>query len=255
MKIGILGAAFDAHSSYLRGPAQGPSEIRRAFHSPSANYWSESGMDLGQDGLFADSGDVAEYEAIRPAVTRILECGDKPLVLGGDHSITYPVLQAVAAKHRNLTILHIDAHADLYDEFEGSRLSHACPFARILEEGLAARLVQMGIRTLSRHQREQAERFGVEVHEMRDGVPRIDVSGPTYLSLDLDALDPAFAPGVSHHEPGGFSTRQVIELIQQGGGEWIGADIVELNPARDVNGVTAMTAAKLFKEIAAKLLA
>lgn len=255
MKIGILGAAFDAHSSFLRGPAQGPAEIRKAFHSPSANYWSESGLDLGQDGLFTDSADVAEYDAIRPAVARILENGDKPLVLGGDHSITYPVLQAVAARHPKLTILHVDAHADLYDEFEGRRLSHACPFARIMEEGLAGRLVQVGIRTLSRHQREQAKRFGVEVHEMRNGVPRISVRGPLYLSLDLDALDPAFAPGVSHHEPGGFSTRQVIELIQGCGGEWVGADIVELNPLRDINGVTAMAAAKLLKEIAAKLLA
>src|SRR5690606_28940578 len=108
------------------------------------------------------------------------------------------------------------AHADLYDDFEGNPHSHASPFARIMEHRLAKRLVQVGIRTLNPHQREQAKHFGVEIIEIKDWNDNQTFSfeGPLYISLDMDALDPAFAPGVSHHEPGGFSTRQVLNIIQ-----------------------------------------
>ena len=157
-----------------------------------------------------------------------------------------------------IDVVHIDAHSDLYDELHGDRLSHACPFSRIMEEGLVSRLVQLGIRTLNAHQRAQAERFGVEVFEMRDWRPEdglpADLAGPLYLSLDLDALDPAFAPGVSHPEPGGLSTRQLLDILQALPAPLIGADLVELNPLRDPLGLTARVAAKLLKEIAARLL-
>ena len=96
------------------------------------------------------------------------------LTLGGDHAITYPILRAYGPHYPDLTILHIDAHPDLYDELEGDRLSHACPFARIMEAGLARRLVQVGVRTLNPHQRQQAERFGVKIFEMR----RLDAFRP-----------------------------------------------------------------------------
>nr|NIV28320.1 agmatinase [Anaerolineae bacterium] len=150
----------------------------------------------------------------------------------------------------------LDAHPDLYDEIEGNRYSHGCPFARIMEESLVTRLVQVGIRTMNPHQRAQAERFGVEVHEMRDWRPgtAFDFGGPVYLSLDLDVLDPAFAPGTSHHEPGGLSTREVLELIQNLRAPIVGADIVELNPKRDPLGITAMAAAKLLKEVVAGMV-
>jgi arginase family enzyme len=130
------------------------------------------------------------------------------------------------------------------------------PFARIMEEGLATRLVQVGIRTMNPHQRAQAERFGADVIDMRHWRPglRPDLDGPVYLSLDLDALDPAFAPGVSHHEPGGLSARDVLRLIQDAPGTLVGADIVEYNPARDLNGVTAMLVAKCLEELLARLL-
>ena len=142
------------------------------------------------------------------------------------------------------------------DEFEGDRFSHACPFARVMENHLADRLVQVGIRTLTPHLRAQAERFGVEVIDMHAFASgqRPEVDGPVYLSLDLDALDPAFAPGVSHWEPGGLTTRDVITIIQSLGGRLIGADVVEYNPVRDPSGVTAMVAAKLVKEIASRML-
>ena len=109
----------------------------------------------------------------------------------------------------------------------------------------------MGIRAMNPHQQAQVQRFGVEVIAMRDYHPglALDLDGPLYLSLDLDALDPAFAPGVSHHEPGGLSVRQVLDVLARVEGGLVGADVVELNPDRDINGMTAAVAAKLVKEL------
>lgn len=257
----LLGVPYDAASSYLRGAAEAPPLIRSALASPSSNSWSESLMDLGAAGVLRDAGDVDvsgddPRGAIERAAHDVIEKEGLPLSLGGDHSITFPLLRAVRRAHPRLTVLHIDAHADLYDEFDGDRYSHACPFARAMEEGLADRLVQVGIRTLNAHQRAQAERFRVEVIDMRAwtaGV-RPSVSGPVYVSLDLDALDPAFAPGVSHWEPGGLDVREVVSLVQGLGGRLVGADVVEYNPLRDPSGVTAYVAAKLVKELASRML-
>ena len=176
-----------------------------------------------------------------------------PIFLGGDHMVTFPIVAGLAAVHGPLNILHFDAHPDLYDDFAGDPLSHASPFARIMERGLATRLVQVGIRTLNRHCREQGERFGVEMVEMRGFAPdRVPIpSAPLYISIDLDALDPAFAPGVSHHEPGGLSVRDILAVLDRVSGPLVGADIVEYNPTRDINGMTAVVAAKLVKELAA----
>ncbi len=261
--VHLLGVPNDANSSFLKGTAGAPPAIRQALHSPSSNLSTESGLDLGEElasgERLRDAGDLppgVPFPAIEEAVAEILEHGERVLALGGDHAIAYPILRAYGRRHERLNLLQLDAHPDLYDQLDGNRLSHACPFARIMEEGLAGRLVQVGIRTLNRHQREQAERFGVEVHEMKDwplGAP-LAFDGPLYLSLDLDVLDPAFAPGVSHLEPGGLSVREVIGLIQNLGAPLAGADLVEYNPARDPTGVTARVAAKLLKEIAARML-
>ncbi|MCH8276098.1 MAG: arginase family protein, partial [Bacteroidetes bacterium] len=172
------------------------------------------------------------------------------------HSITYPILRAYSRKYSQLTVVQLDAHPDLYDELDGNRLSHACPFARVMEEKLISRLMQIGVRTMNPHQRHQAERFLVEIVEARlwslEALATID--GPVYLTLDLDVLDPAFAPGVSHHEPGGLTTRDVLGIIQKMPGKIVGADIVEYNPDRDPVGVTAMVGAKFLKEIVARML-
>ena len=257
-----LGIPFDENSSYLKGPALAPQKIRDAFHSDSTNYWSENGIDLKVDNRWADAGDLtlsampAAFSEIEKGIAYQLEKNNSVLSLGGDHSITYPIIKAFAKKYKGLNILHIDAHGDLYDDFEGNKFSHACPFARIMEEGLASRLLQVGIRTYNAHQRDQMKRFGVEAIEMKDWKDGtvLTFDGPLYISLDLDALDPAFVPGVSHYEPGGFSVRQVLSIIQNLKADLVGADIVELNPTRDINGVTAMVAAKFFKEILVKLL-
>jgi arginase len=259
--INLLGIPLDENSSFLRGPALAPRKILEALRSDSSNLSSENGFDLGasEGSLWCDAGDLilpsghAALEAIQAGVTSILERDESVLSLGGDHSVSLPIVRAHAKKFGPLEVLHLDAHPDLYDELDGNRFSHACPFARMLEEGLISRLVQVGIRTMNPHQRVQAERFGVEVIEMRHFDPnlKLEFRGPLYLSLDLDVLDPAFAPGVSHHEPGGLCTREMLNILHNLEQRPVGADLVEYNPTRDVNGVTAMVAAKLAKELVA----
>jgi agmatinase len=260
--VALVGVPWDEHSSFLRGAALAPTAIRAALRSPSTNLSTESGLDLGTDPRFRDAGDLeipageAAVGAIERGVARLLASGDRVLALGGDHATSYPLLRAHAARHSGLSVVHLDAHPDLYDVFEGDRLSHACPFARILEEKLVRRLVQVGIRTSNAHQRAQADRFGVATIAMKDWRPDlvVEADGPVYVSVDLDVLDPAFAPGVSHPEPGGLSTRDAIGLLQRLRGRVVGADLVELNPTRDPDGLTARVAAKLAKELLARLL-
>lgn len=263
-RVVLLGIPYDAGSSLLRGAAAGPGAIREALWSPAGNSWTENGIDLGSAAL-DDEGDLrfedgepgeAARRRIEEAAAGIAGSGRAPLLLGGDHSVTYPVLRGFRRHHPRLTVLHLDAHPDLYHEFEGDRYSHACPFARVLEEGLADRLVQVGIRTMNGHQRDQARRFGVEVLEMRDGADRraLGLEGPVYISLDLDVLEPGLAPGVSHREPGGLTVREVLSLVHGSGGRLVGADVVELNPANDPTGITARVAAKLVKELAGRML-
>ena len=257
----VIGIPFDAHSSYLRGTADAPSKIREALRCDASNSWTETGIDLGIAGAYKDAGDLQfsekdAFAAIEAGVSALLHEGQRPVSLGGDHSITFPIVKAVAARYPGLTIFHFDAHPDLYDEYEGNRFSHACPFARIMEAGLAKRLVQVGIRTMNRHQREQAEKFGVEVVEMR-ALPadkKLRAPGPVYISFDMDVLDPAFAPGVSHREPGGMTVREAIAHLHAIKGEIVGADIVEYNPTQDVAGITATVAAKILKEILGKMI-
>lgn len=257
-KLALIGIPFDGNSSYLRGAAEAPARIREALRSDSTNTWAEDGTDIAEQ--LHDLGDVAFATSADPmaAITEFtsgaLSENFRPIILGGDHSLTYATVSAFAKVYPDLSILHFDAHPDLYDEFQGSRYSHACPFARIMEAKLARRLVQIGIRTANAHQRQQAKRFGVETLEMkawRGKLPKLDP--PVYVSFDLDVLDPAYAPGVSHHEPGGMTTREAIAAIQSITADIVGADVVELNPQRDPLGATAMCAAKIVKELAARM--
>jgi arginase len=256
--IALIGMPFDDHSSFLKGPAKAPPLIIEAIESDSANYFTEDMMDLADhsDVCWLGNAPLQDYSDIESIIAEILKRGAIPFSMGGDHSITYPILRALAASYPSLSILHFDAHGDLYDSLGGNRHSHASPFARIMEEGLAQALTQVGIRTLNDHQQTQVSKFGVKVIDMRNWSPDIDLnlSGPVYLSFDMDVLDPAFAPGVSHHEPGGFTTREVLRMIQKLDLNIVGLDLVEYNPDRDLNGVTAMTAAKIIKELLAKLL-
>lgn len=172
-KIGVLGIAFDENSSYKRGSALAPERIRQAFFCNSSNLWTENETNLGESGIFADLGDIAPSQAdmlseVEKAARKLFTANLKVFALGGDHSVTYPLVRAAATFHPYLTILHFDAHPDLYQDFDGNPYSHACPFARIMEAGVAKRLIQVGIRTINGHQRQQASRFGVEVLTMEN---------------------------------------------------------------------------------------
>lgn len=256
----LIGVPSDVHSSFRRGAADAPRCIREVLSCASGNPWSERLVRVDASETYEDRGDLEFPANTEPAdlITPVFEdlgrrC--RPFVaLGGDHSITYPILKGLRGVWNSLTILHIDAHPDLYDEYDGDRLSHACPFARIMEEGLATRLVQVGIRATTPHQQEQARRFGVEQIDMLawadEAYPAL--VGDVYVSIDLDGIDPAFAPGVSHREPGGLTVRDVLKLIASLDSNLIGADVVELNPSQDVSGMTAGVAAKLTRELLAK---
>ena len=257
-----MGIPFDAYSSYLRGAAEAPPKIREALRCDASNSWTEIGVDLGAAGAYEDAGDLQfadkdAFAAIEAGVGALLDRGKRPVFAGRGSFHYVPIVKAFARRYPELTIFHLDAHPDLYEEFEGNRLSHACPFARIMEAGLAKRLVQIGIRTINRHQREQAQRFGVEVVEMRalPAYEKLKAEGPVYITFDMDVLDPAFAPGVSHREPGGMSVREAIAHLHAIEGEIVGADLVEFNPVQDVAGVTATVAAKILKEILGKMIA
>ncbi|WP_282051350.1 agmatinase [Maribacter aquivivus] len=255
--INIQGLNWDAKSSFQQGPAKAPNLIRKALYSDSMNLCTEFGVSIENDAI-TDKGDftINEYFDITEITRKNIESGAKLLSLGGDHSVTFPIIKAFHEHYPKLDILHIDAHADLYHDYEGDPYSHACPFARIMENGFAVKLVQVGIRTLNPHQAAQAKKYNVDVHEMRNldlnNIPKFE--NPLYITLDMDGFDPAFAPGVSHHEPGGLSSRQVLDLIHSIDTEVVGADIVEYNPDRDFHDMTAYLAAKMMKELIGKMM-
>lgn len=260
--IAVVGIPWDENSSFIRGPAEGPQKIFESIGTGSTNLCAENGLDLAKAERFKLLGHLTlengpkAFEQITSAVDTLLGQGGRLLALGGDHSISYPIIRAYSNYYDKLTILHLDAHPDLYQEYKNNPLSHACPFARIMEDFPQTRIVQVGIRTRNPHQRLQASRFGVESIDMRDWHEdiKLKLNAPLYVSVDLDVLDPAYAPGVSHHEPGGMTTRELLRIINDIRIPIIGADIVELNPQRDPLGITAMVAVKVLKELAAKML-
>jgi len=274
----LLGVPLGHNSSFLQGPAFAPPRIREAIWCGSTNSTTEKGKELKDSRVLSDAGDVPIQEmrdcgiederlmkTVSDSVKIVMEEPPlRPLVLGGDHSISYPVVRAVT-EHLGgpVDILHLDAHPDIYDAFEGNKYSHASSFARIMEGGHARRLLQVGIRSITKEGREQGKRFGVEQYEMhsfskdRDFLENLKLGEGVkgvYISIDVDCLDPAFAPGVSHLEPGGLSFRDVMNIVQNLQGDIVAADVVEFNPQRDtVDGMTAMVAAKLVRELTSKM--
>ena len=191
--ISIIGLPYDEKSSHLKGTAEAPPLIRQWLNSGVSNSFAENGNDTDLD-CVEDRGDfeILDYFDIEKLLLKELSLNRRVLTWGGDHSVTFPILRAYNQFYPDVTVLVIDAHADLYDEFDGDPYSHACPFARVMEEGLAKRLVEIGIRSINPHQRDQAKKFGVEMIEMKDyDYPKIpEIEGPLYLSIDLDGSCP-----------------------------------------------------------------
>jgi len=256
----LLGFEWDAGSSHARGPALGPSIVKRLLRSEASSSYSFDLTPMGDaiagyDIPALPEDGAAARAVIEASVAAAIAAGERPLSIGGDHSVTFPILNAVSAKYGAVNVLHIDAHPDLHEDYEGDPFSHASPFARAHEAGLIARHVILGVRCWDPHQKVQAERYGVTIlgAQEQDRIPADLFDAPLYLSIDLDGLDPAFAPGVSHPEPGGLSTLDMLSIIRRIKGPLVGADIVELNPERDPMLATARVAVWLIKEIAAAI--
>jgi agmatinase len=258
--IGLLGIPSDSNSSFLRGTARAPDVVRKALSNVHGNAAAENGLEIGREIRVVDHGDVrieenaTDDDRISACIRSIIAAGELPLSIGGDHWVTAPIVRSLAEVHGPINILHIDAHPDLYDELDGNRRSHASPFARILEAGAAARLVQVGVRTVNAHQRAQTERFGIIEQISPRQLPHVTrpiLQAPLYISIDLDGIDPAAAPGVSHHEPGGLTVREVLDLLDAQTAHLVGADVVEFNPSQDQGDITAVLIVKLIREIAA----
>ncbi|CAI8600792.1 unnamed protein product [Vicia faba] len=254
----LLGVPLGHNASYHEGATFAPPLVRHAIWDDSTNSTTEEGKNLIEPHVFADVGDIPIQDLRNLGVSeeRIMNfIGDsvkivmnhaplRPLIVGGDHSISYPIVRAVSEKLGGpVDILHFDAHPDLYENFEDNYFSHASPFARIMEGKYAKRLVQVGIRSINIDGRQQGEKYGVEIHEMRNFAKDREylenltlgtgegVKG-VYISIDVDSLDPGFAPGVSHIESGGLSFRDVLNILQN---------------------LKALVTAKLVRELAAKM--
>ena len=199
----LVGAPYDGASSFRPGARLAPAQIRRM--AESLNACTERGVDLSGSAA-RDDGDLSVGTRLQSALTRIeaavgriLDEGAVPIVLGGDHIVTLPAFQAALARYPNLKLLYLDAHPDLYAEYEGDAYSHACVAARILDlEGMdGQRITQAGIRAVTPEQREAARRAGICIVPAWEfsGLRYVE-TGPLYLSVDIDVLDPAYAPGV-----------------------------------------------------------
>ena len=260
MTITLHGINWDKSSSFMRGAAEGPAVIREHLFSDVSSPFALSGADISAlitEMDFAaspDNGEAARAD-ITARISQSIKAGNRPLSLGGDHSVTFPILSAIRAKHGPVNILHVDAHPDLYADYEGDLYSHASPFRRAIEAGYVNTLVQVGLRSVTPACREFGAANNVVMlgAEAVDQIPWNRLTDPLYMSIDLDGIDPAYAPGVAHPEPGGLTSREVIGMIHRLPAAPVGADVVEYNPGQDIRDLTAHLAVRLVKELAAKM--
>lgn len=265
-RVVFAGIPLDITSSYRSGCRFAPARIREA----SANletYVTSAGLDVFEKLDISDLGDLiitttdlkTTGERISALVKRVSDDGKIPALLGGEHTLTYFSLQAFD----DVTVVQLDAHRDLRDEYLGDRLCHATVMRRVLDRLPAERLLQLGVRSCSKEEAEFAKSIKLRTYTSEEvladptGVAaevRGQVGGSrVYLTIDLDVLDPAFAPGVSTPEPGGLSTLDLLKLVRELGKLKILAfDVVELTPPHD-NGATAFAAAKIIYELLAAM--
>jgi agmatinase len=275
--VAIVGAPMDDMVTYRPGARFGPRAIRAAHDDSRPSAWH---MDLGIDPFeelrIVDAGDApvtpgdahASHRAIRAAVSSIVDAGAVPIVLGGDHSIAYPDVTAVAsgAPSGSLALVHLDAHADTATEIYGVEWSHGTPFRHLVDDGIVPgpRLVQVGLRGYWPEPPEfsWAREQGVRWHRMQEVTERgIDAVMDTVveeigdaenliLSVDIDVLDPAFAPGTGTPEPGGMTTRELLRAVRRLvlAKGLAGMEVVEVSPPFDLADITAMAAHRVVLE-------
>ncbi|MFQ5690724.1 MAG: agmatinase [Gemmatimonadota bacterium] len=270
--IALVGIPYDGAVTNRPGARHGPRGVRdassmmRAIHPATRlNPYDLRRVGDGGDVPFGRLYDIeSAHEEIERFISGFKRADVLTLAIGGDHSVTLPVLRALASD-RPVGLIHIDAHTDTWDEFMGSRFSHGAPFRRAVEEGLIepARTIQIGIRgaqnstegwdySVSSGMRvvfmDEVTRAGVEA-VAREAL-RIAAAGPTYLSFDIDSLDPAFAPGTGTPEVGGLTSVQALTLLRAlRGVRLMGADVVEVAPPFDPSGGTCLVAATVAYEL------
>jgi len=270
---GIIGVPFDQGASFRPGQRFGPAAIREASRLIRPVH-PVTGVDVFAAGSVRDCGDapigndiMSSIEVIRAYIAAHVARGIRPVLLGGDHTVSLPALRAIAQAHGRLGVIHLDAHSDTEDALFGSRYNHGTPFRRAIEEGLVdpARMIQIGLRgSLSDAGEWDAARgLGLELIPMHEAqrhtmaelaqtALRRAGSGPVYISVDVDACDPAFAPGTGVPEAGGFSSRELVEMLRGVRGvRAVGGDVVEVLPAADPSGITALLAANIAYELLA----
>ena len=268
----FLGVPLDGGTSNRAGTRFGPRQIRA--ESCLLRPYNMATRAAPFDSLtVADLGDVPinpydlkdAIRIIEVHVEPILTAGCRPLALGGDHTITLPILRAMASRHGPVGLIHVDAHADVNDAMFGERIAHGTVFRRAVEEGLldGRRAVQIGLRgtgyTAEDFDWARAQGFRVVQAEdcwhrslapLMDDVRTQVGQGPVYLSFDIDSLDPAFAPATGTPEIGGLTTPQALEVIRGCVGlDLVGGDLVEVSPPYDPSGNTALVAANLLFEM------
>ncbi len=274
----VLGIPWDASSSYRKSSAKAPDVIRQATSGELYNPYTENNVNIKDKWLIFDAGDVEissndamnSRKEVLTTLSEIYDAKKNPrfLFLGGDHLITYFSIYSLSELgffHGDTTgILYLDAHPDLYYQYKGNLYSHACVLRRILDQTKInpKNIIQIGIRASTKEQREFAINAGIKSitkNEFLEKKPENIVNmikekfagsvDRIYLSIDLDILDPAYAPGLGNPEPGGLTTRELVSFIQELSNLPISAfDVVELSPAYDQSNITAFATAKVIKE-------
>ena len=270
----VLGIPWDFSSSYRRGAAKAPSFIRKSTSSKIYNIYSENLVNLGEFWRLKDLGDLEvsnkTIEQVYNDLLRVIEKNYRDdkffLFMGGDHIITYLCVKAMKrAIGGEWGLLYFDSHPDLYKEYDGDPYSHACVVRRIVEEKLVSpeNIIEVGIRAPTREQIDFAKKHDIKIISTHD-LYSLNVKDTlrllieelnsrvekAYLSIDLDVLDPSYAPGVGNPEPGGISTKQLIDIFHEISSLNIACfDIVELCPKYDPSGISGFVAAKIVREI------
>lgn len=255
----LLGCPFDGTASYLPGSRFGPNAIREASQALES-YSPALERDLLEIGI-CDLGDLELpfgntpriLDLIEQAINKILKDQKIPIILGGEHLISLPIITAFTQHYPDLMIIHLDAHADLRDKYLGERLSHATVMRRIVELVGKDALIQLGIRSGTHEEFAFAHRIGCQYpsHDHSDlSLIEQKIQGKNiYISLDLDILDPAVLPGTGTPEPGGITFKQLIQILSfLRAGNVVGMDIVELLPYQTPHQMSSVIAAKIVRE-------
>jgi agmatinase len=256
-RVGLFGVPYDGTTSFRPGARFGPAAIREVS-SGIETYCPQLDLDL-EDLAFADLGALAiphgapepVLAAVEQATSSVLELGLAPLMLGGEHSISSGAVAAVARRYPPLVLVQLDAHADLRQEWLGSRHNHACAMRRCLEVLPSGTLRQIAIRSGTRDEFQELRSSGrlVAIGAMAAALRPLRGS-PLYLTVDLDWFDPAVLPGTGTPEPGGFHWGDFAQLVEElRHHHLVGADVVELAPQLDSSGVSAVLAAKVVRSL------